>query len=239
MRRLAVCHLQHDIQQHDDTPMSLLSQTLEPVQVRVLAALIEKELSTPDHYPLSLNALTSACNQSSNREPVMLLDEGAVADAVDVLRRLGLVRSFQSIGSRVPKYQHLVADKAELTRPELAVLCVLALRGPQTRSEVRTRAARLLPGDNPDSIEAALEALIDRKPAPAATPLPRRLGQKEVRYSQTLSGEVPDVVDDVGVQLPPAATADRIAELEKAMDGLRSEVADLRAQLAEFQKQFE
>ena len=220
------------------TLMSMLPQILEPAQVRVLGALIEKELSTPDHYPLSLNALTSACNQSSNRDPVMLLDEGAVSDAVDVLRRLGLVRSFQSIGSRVPKYQHLMAEKAELNRPELAVLCVLALRGPQTRSEVRTRAARLLPGDNPDSIEAALEALIDREP-PAATRLPRRIGQKELRYAQTLGGEVLDVVDDVAVQAPPGSTADRITELEKAMDGLRSEVADLRAQLAAFQKQFE
>ncbi|MBA3560225.1 MAG: DUF480 domain-containing protein, partial [Gemmatimonadaceae bacterium] len=112
-------------------------------------------------------------------------------------------------------------------------------RGPQTRSEVRTRAARLLPGDNPDSIEAALEALIGRRPAPAATPLPRRLGQKEVRYAQTLGGEVVEVMDDVSVQIPPAAIADRIAELEKAMDELRSEVADLRAQFAVFKKQFE
>ena len=126
----------------------ILPTNLEPVEVRVIGSLIEKELSTPDNYPLSLNALTSACNQSSNRDPVMSLEEGTVMQAIDTLRRQGLVRSIQAIGSRVPKYQHLLAETDELTRAELAVLCVLALRGPQTQAEVRTRAARLMPGDD-------------------------------------------------------------------------------------------
>src|SRR5687768_13126027 len=118
----------------------MLPQTLGPVEVRVLGSLIEKELSTPDNYPLSLNALTNACNQSSNRDPVMALDEGAVSGGLDVLRRAGLVRSFQSSGSRVPKFQHLLAETEDLSRAELAVLSVLALRGPQTLGEIKSRA---------------------------------------------------------------------------------------------------
>jgi hypothetical protein len=216
----------------------MLPHDLEPVAVRVLGSLIEKELSTPDHYPLSLNALTSACNQSSNRDPVMSLDEGVVSQAIDGLRRQGLVRSIQAIGSRVPKYQHLLAEAGELTRAELAVLCVLALRGPQTLAEVRTRAARLAPGDDPGGIDAALEALIAREPDPVVTRLPRRPGQKEVRYAHRLAGEVVYAVDDI----PPAApggSSDRIAALEELAQDLRNEVADLRAQLAAFRKQFE
>ena len=123
----------------------MLPNNLEPVDVRVIGSLIEKELSTPDHYPLSLNALTSACNQSSNRDPVMALEEGAVMQAIDTLRRQGLVRSIQAIGSRVPKYQHLLAEAGEFTRAELAVLCVLALRGPQTQGPGALGRADLLP----------------------------------------------------------------------------------------------
>src|SRR5215207_3319096 len=107
----------------------MLPHTLSAVEVRVLGSLIEKELSTPDNYPLSLNSLTSACNQSSNRDPVMSLDEGAVMSAVDALRRQSLVRSFQASGSRVPKYRHLLTESGEITRAEVAVLCVLMLRG--------------------------------------------------------------------------------------------------------------
>src|SRR5688572_13310842 len=115
----------------------MLPQTLGPVEVRVLFSLVEKELSTPDHYPLSLNALTNACNQSSNRDPVMALDEETVAGALTTLRRANLVRQIQSIGSRVPKFEHLLVTAADLSRVELAILCVLALRGHQTLAEVR------------------------------------------------------------------------------------------------------
>lgn len=216
----------------------MLPHDLEPVAIRVLGSLIEKELSTPDHYPLSLNALTSACNQSSNRDPVMSLDEGVVSQAIDGLRRQGLVRSIQAIGSRVPKYQHLLAEVGELTPAELAILCVLTLRGPQTLAEVRTRAARLVPGDDPGGMDATLEALIVREPDPVVTRLPRRPGQKEVRYAHRLAGEVVFAVDDI----PPATTGsatDRITALEELTRELRNEVADLRAQLAAFRKQFE
>ena len=159
----------------------MLPNSLGPVDVRVIGSLIEKELSTPDHYPLSLNALTSACNQSSNRDPVMSLEETTVSQAIDTLRRQGLVRSIQAIGSRVPKYQHLLAESAELTRAELAVLCVLALRGPQTQAEVRTRAARLMPDEDTTGIDTALEALVTREPQPVVARLQRRPGQKEAR----------------------------------------------------------
>jgi uncharacterized protein YceH (UPF0502 family) len=216
----------------------MLPNNLEPVEVRVVGSLIEKELSTPDNYPLSLNALTSACNQSSNRDPVMALEEGAVMQAIDTLRRQGLVRSIQAIGSRVPKYQHLLAEAGDFTRAELAVLCVLALRGPQTQAEVRTRAARLMPGDDSTGIDAALEALISHEPQPVVARLPRRPGQKEARYAHLLAGDVAEAGDDTRVAPTPDDT-DRLAALEELANELRNEVADLRAQLATFRKQFE
>ena len=219
----------------------MLSRTLEPVELRVLGSLIEKELSTPDHYPLSLNALTSACNQSSNRDPVTMLDGASVSGAIGTLRRLGLMRSFQGIGERVPKYQHLLAETSELSRAELAVLCVLMLRGPQTLSEVRSRAARLMPGDDPEGVEAALEALIARDPVPLASRLPRRPGQKEVRYAHLLGGDI--VYEDEGEADTAVRTAvastDRIAALENLTRELRLEMSDLRAQFEAFRKQFE
>jgi uncharacterized protein YceH (UPF0502 family) len=214
----------------------MFPENLAPVEVRVLGSLIEKELSTPDHYPLSLNALTSACNQSSNRDPVMSLDEATVSRAIDTLRRQGLVRSIQGIGSRVPKYQHLMAEF--FSPAELAVLCVLALRGPQTQAEVRTRAARLMPGDDSAGLDAALDALVTRDAEPVVARLSRRPGQKEARYAHLLSGAVAEAADDVQVA-PPPPSSDRLAALEELALELRNEVADLRAQLASFRKQFE
>jgi uncharacterized protein len=218
----------------------MLLDNLDAVAVRVIGCLIEKELSTPDHYPLSLNALTSACNQSSNRDPVMALEEGTVSQAIDSLRRQGLVRSIQPIGSRVSKYLHLLAEVADFTRAELAVLCVLALRGQQTQAEVRTRAARLMPGDDTSGLDAALEALIAREAQPVVARLPRRPGQKEARYAHLLSGEVVAADDSApDASSPPAPSSDRLAALEQLADELRNEVSDLRAQLETFRRQFE
>jgi uncharacterized protein YceH (UPF0502 family) len=217
----------------------MLPNNLDPVAVRIIGCLIEKELSTPDHYPLSLNALTSACNQLSNRDPVMSLEESAVSQTIDSLRRQGLVRSIQSAGSRVPKYQHLLAEVGEFSRAELAVLCVLLLRGFQTQGEVRSRAARLIPADDSAGLDAALEALITRE-TPTVARLPRRPGQKEVRYGHLLSGDVIASTDDVPDHVPVTTpSADRIDALEQLANELRNEVADLRAQLAAFRKQFE
>lgn len=220
----------------------MLPQTLSPFEARVLGSLIEKELSTPDNYPLSLNATVSACNQSSNRDPVMTLDNPTVMHALDVLRRQSLVRSFQGSGERVPKFQHLLADTDDLSRAELAVLCVLMLRGPQTLNEVTTRASRLVPNDPIDAIQSALEALIARAPTPAAARLPRRPGQKEQRYAHLLGGEVvyEDADPDVDVaEGAPAKATDRLAALEALTQELRNEVTDLHAQFEAFRKQFE
>ena len=206
----------------------------------MLGSLIEKQLSTPDHYPLSLNALTNACNQSSNRDPIMALDEGDVSAAIDVVRRLNLVRSFQASGTRVPKYQHLLTEAGELSVAELGVLCVLMLRGPQTLAEVRSRAERLVPGGA--GVDEALEALIARDPSPAVVRLPRRPGQKEARYAHLLGGEIPAEADDDGVSTPapvPAGVGERLAALEELARDLRTEVTDLRAELAAFRRQFE
>src|SRR5262245_30255156 len=166
----------------------MLPTNLQPVEVRILGALVEKEYSTPDNYPLSLNALTNACNQSSNRDPVMALEESTVAEALNTLRRQGLVRSIQGIGSRVPKYEHQLATEGELSRAELAVLSVLTLRGPQTQAEVRSRAARLMPNDDSSGLDAALESLANRESQPLVARLARRPGQKEARYAHLLSG---------------------------------------------------
>jgi uncharacterized protein YceH (UPF0502 family) len=217
----------------------MLPTDFDPVAIRILGSLIEKELSTPDHYPLSLNALTSACNQSSNRDPVMSLEEGTVAQAIDGLRRLGLVRSMQSVGSRVPKYSHLLTEVGDLSRAELAVLSVLLLRGHQTQAEVRTRAARLMPSDASSGLDAALEALIAREPQPVVARLPRRPGQKEARYAHLLSGDVALSSDESPPSAPSMASSDRIAALEELVRELRNEVTDLQSQLATFRKQFE
>lgn len=216
----------------------MLPDDLEPVEIRVLGSLIEKELSTPEHYPLSLNSLTSACNQSSNRDPVMSLDEGTVSQAIDTLRRRGLVRSIQPIGSRVQKYLHLLAEIGEFTRAELAVLCTLALRGPQTQAEVRSRAARLMPDGDGTDLEPALEALTAREPQPVVRRLERQPGQKEPRYAHLLgSSSAPDQPRPLAP--PTVKSTDRMAALEAQVHELQKEVADLRSELASFRRQFE
>jgi uncharacterized protein YceH (UPF0502 family) len=213
---------------------------LTEVDVRVLGSLIEKEITTPDNYPLSLNGLTNACNQLSNREPVMQLDENTVKAGVDRLRRYALVRSIQRADARVMKYMHLAGDALGLDRPALAVMCVLMLRGPQTIGEIRTRASRLFDFESLEQVEATLNDLIARTPSPFVSRLPRHPGQKEARFAQLLSGEVtyepvaPAVVAEAGSPAP-----DRLSALESTVDELQREIADLRAELAAFRRQFE
>ena len=208
-------------------------------EVRVLGSLIEKEMTTPEYYPLSLNALTNACNQSSNREPVVQYEEATVAAALDTMRRRSLVRAVQQSGSRVTKYRHLAGETLGITGPQAALMCVMMLRGPQTLNELKTRGTRLFTFENLDDVETALNQLMARESPSLATQLERRPGQKEVRYAHLLAGE-PTVVD---APEPAAARTgrdvDRIAELEHALDEVRKEVADLRAQLDTFRKQFE
>ncbi|MGQ0646832.1 MAG: YceH family protein [Gemmatimonadaceae bacterium] len=211
---------------------------LTDVEVRVLGALIEKALTTPDYYPLSLHALTTACNQASNRDPVVHYDEATVSRAIDVLRRRSLVRAIQRSDSRVMKYQHLVAETWDLEGREVALLGVLMLRGPQTVAELRTRSSRLAPFADAADVENALHALTEREGSPLVVRLERRPGQKEVRYAHLLSGEVTHDAPDVS-PAPPHPEPDRIAALEEGVGELRHEVADLRAQLEAFRKQFE
>lgn len=219
---------------------------LTDVEVRVLGSLLEKEATTPDNYPLSLNALLAACNQTTNREPVMRLDEDEVVPATVALRRRGLLRQIQPAGSRVTKFEHLLGEAMELGRRELAVLGVLLLRGPQTPGELYARTVRLEPFSDLADLERVLETLIARQPEPLAVRLPRRPGQKEVRYTHLLGGDPPPVDDAPGTaEERPAATRraqpedDRVAALEQRVEELRAEVAALRVELDTFRAQLQ
>ena len=192
---------------------------LTPPEQRVLGCLLEKRFTTPDQYPLSLNALRLACNQTTNRDPVTDYDEATVRDAAQRLQRYGLVRLASGHGSRATKYRHLAEDALGLGREQLAVLAVLLLRGPQTPGELRQRIDRMVRLDSPAEVERVIEVLIDRG---YATRLPRRPGQKEERFAHLLGGEADDSVSADGAG--PLALAERVSRLE-------AEVAELRAEL--------
>lgn len=218
--------------------------TLNAHETRVLGSLIEKQITTPDYYPLSLNALVNACNQLTNRDPVMALDETLVVRALDGLRdkRLGML--FSGAESRVPKYKHTLTDAILLTPAELALLCVLLLRGPQTLAELRTRTERMFTFDTLPEVEEALNGLAAREPQPLVTKLPRAPGTKESRYAQLLSGPVETVPTAKTLPLEPATAAvrlenERITKLEQETADLRRELTELKEQLATFRKQFE
>ena len=200
-----------------------MDHTLSDIEVRVLGSLIEKEITTPDYYPLSLNALVAACNQSSNRNPVVHFDEDTVARAADSLREKKLVHLVERSESRVPRYRHILYEALNLGRPAIAVMCVLMLRGPQTVGEIRTRSARLYDFSSLEEVETTLNSLMSGQ-APLVVCLPRQSGQKEVRYAHLLSGEVR--------LTEPEAEPDRIGKLEKEVD-------DLKKQFEQFRKQFE
>ena len=227
----------------------MLEPALTDVEVRILGSLIEKEVTTPDNYPLSLNALTLACNQTSNREPVMQLDEAAVNAAIVALRRRSLLRAIQPSGSRVTKYSHLLGEALDLDARELAVLDVLMLRGPQTAGELNARTGRLAEFADLAQIETTLEALMSRQADALVVMLPRRAGQKEVRYAHLLSGtpSTPEVVDSADSEAAPiprgladtASTKDEIALLQRTVEELKAELAALRAQFDEFRAQFQ
>jgi len=221
----------------------MLHPPLTDVEVRVLGSLLEKEVTTPDNYPLSLNALLAACNQTTSREPVMRLDEDEVIPATVALRRRGLLRQIQPAGSRVTKYEHLLKEEMELGRRELAVLGVLMLRGPQTAGELYARTARLEPFADLADLEGVLEALMAREPEPLAARLPRRAGQKEVRFAHLLSGEPPADAPGHSDEAPVparrgAVEEERVAALERTLEELRAEVAELRGELEAFRAQF-
>ena len=206
--------------------MELLNET----EVRVLASLIEKESTTPEYYPLSLNALMLACNQKTNREPVVSYDEDTVSDALDSLRANRLAR-LSSAQSRVAKYEHSILEVFNLGRRELALLCTLMLRGPQTVGELRDRSERMRAFSDLEEVEACLETLMHWEPRPLATRLPRQPGTEGAPLhapAERRCGE------------PPAPRmAERASPLEEQVEALRQEVRELREEFANFRRQFE
>ena len=215
--------------------------SLTATEVRVLGSLIEKDSTTPEYYPLSLNALMNACNQKSNRDPVMHLDEDAVRDAIDGLQQQRMAGPAGGADSRVTKYEHRLQEVFNFTRPEIAVLCVLLLRGPQTPGELRGRAERLHSFAALDDVQSALQKLAQREP-PLVKVLPRQPGTKESRWVHLMAGDV--VVEEMpqtaGVTSGRSSVdAERIVKLEEEMTALRTEVGELKEQMERFRKQFE
>ena len=228
----------------------LLSQN----EVRVLGSLLEKAVTTPDYYPLTLNSLTLACNQLTNRDPVVSFEETTVVRALDTLREKRLASVFTGAESRVAKYKHSFTDALLLTPAEVGLLCVLMLRGPQTLAELRTRTERFQPFETLAEVEEALQTLAARQPQPLVVKLPRLPGTKEPRYAHLLCGPVettisekyPSPIRTTGALSAEAlakadvrAENDRLAKLEEETAALRRELAELKQQFADFRKQLE
>src|SRR5579864_7736400 len=216
-----------------------MTHILTAIEARVLGALIEKDITTPDYYPLSLNALINACNQKNNRDPVTSLDEETVRLALRNLSDKRLAGPASGADGRVTKYEHRLQEVFNFSRPETAILCVLLLRGPQTPGELRGRTERMHRFEHLDDVLSGLQQLMRRDP-PLAKALGLRPGTKEIRYAHLLSG-------DMEAWEPPAETAssgvidenERVTHLEAQVSALQSEVAELKQQMAEFRKQFE
>jgi uncharacterized protein YceH (UPF0502 family) len=215
---------------------------LTPNEVRVLGSLIEKQITTPEYYPLTLNSLTLACNQKNNRNPVTALTESEVEQALDSLRDKNLAYVFYGSTSRVPKFKH-VAENLQLSPPEIAVMCVLMLSGAQTTGEIRGRAYRLYEVAGLEEIEQTLNALSTKDPEPLVTKLPRQAGQKEARFAHLLAGEVKteelDGEHPVSKQTRRSVESEKVVSLEHRVETLAAEVEGLRRQFDEFKKQFE
>jgi uncharacterized protein YceH (UPF0502 family) len=216
---------------------------LNEVETRVLGSLVEKDVTTPDYYPLSLNALVNACNQKNNRDPVMNLDEDTVQQALTTLQEKRLAGPTSSADSRVTKYEHRLQEAFNFTRGETAMLCVLLLRGPQTPGELRGRTERMHRFEDLTEVQSTLQRLMQRDP-PLARVLPRQPGTKEARYKHLLAGDVEDFTDVARAPTPASvprnpANADRLSSLEDEVANLHREIAELKEQFASFRKQFE
>jgi uncharacterized protein len=213
---------------------------LNEVEARVLGSLIEKDITTPDYYPLSQNALTNACNQKNNREPVMTLDEDAVRLALRTLNEKGLAGAAGGADSRVTKYEHRLQEAFNFTRPEVAVLCVLLLRGPQTPGELRGRTERMHRFEELPDVLAALQRLMQREP-PLVKMLPRQPGTKESRFAHLLCGDVEGytTLPQPSMTVSSGNDSERIDRLEAEVTALKKEQAELKEQLERFRKQFE
>ena len=206
-----------------------MTHVLSPVAARVLGSLVEKEITTPEYYPLSLNALANACNQKNNREPVMNLDEDQIRQALHQLEDDGLAGPARSTDSRVSKYEHRMQEVFNFTRGEIAVVCVLLLRGPQTPGELRGRSERMHRFEELSDVQSNLQRLMQREP-PLVKVLPRQPGTKEARYAHLFSGEPAEVL--VNTEATESAVTGRgLAQLEAEIAALREEVAELRGQV--------
>jgi uncharacterized protein YceH (UPF0502 family) len=219
-----------------------MTTTFNDIEVRVLGALVEKQVTTPEYYPLTLNSLTLACNQKNNRNPVTNYSENEVAQALETLREKNLTYVYHGSTSRVPKYKHVMPEVMHLSPPETALMCVLMLRGPQTVGEMRGNATRLHEFSGLEEVEETLNSLISREPESLVVRLPRQPGQKEARVAHLLSG--PPSEDIMLEATAPRATArpndrERIESLEQNLTALTEEVQTLKQQFAEFKKQFE
>lgn len=208
---------------------------LNALEARVIGCLIEKQITTPDQYPLSLNALTNACNQKSNRDPVMALDDATVQQTIDSLNHKHFILEKSGFGSRVPKFQHRFCNTEfgtlQFSAVEVAILCELMLRGPQTPGELRTRASRMCTVTGVEEIEGALEQLSRREDGPFVVKLAREPGRRDSCYAHLLSGEVhvPPATDDRPPPAPVrAADDDRLTRLEQSVAALRAEIEELK-----------
>lgn len=214
-----------------------MERILNEYELRVLGALVEKHIATPDYYPMTVNALVNACNQKNHRDPVVSYDEPTVARALESLREKNLAYIFHGSDSRVPKYGHLFPKAFDLSEPEVALLCVLILRGPQTPGELRSRTAHLHQFENLPLVESLLQALSLRD-EPLVVRLPRQQGSRESRFAHLLGGPVDTEIQALPSQ-PSKPSQDRIDRLEAEINSLRAEIADLKAQFEDFKTQFE
>ena len=216
-----------------------MTEKLNEIEARVIGCLIEKELTTPEYYPLTLNALVAACNQKTNREPVVSYDEQIVQKALDDLRERNLAYVFYGSTSRVPKYKHILDKVYELERSEVSIVCVLLLRGAQTIGELRGRTDRLYDFSNLGEVQETLDNLA-RRDEPLVVKLERQPGQKEVRYAHLLSGAVDAAAYAKEVIAPTRqAGTERVENLERELENLREEFNLFRQSFEEFKKQFE
>lgn len=221
-----------------------MATILSDIEVRVVGSLVEKQVTTPEYYPLTLNSLTLACNQKNNRNPVTAFSEDMVAQALESLREKNLAYVYYGSTSRVPKYKHVLTEVLHLSQPELALMCVLMLKGTLTVGELRGSGSRLYEFSGLEEVDETLSKLMAREPEPLVIRLPRQPGQKETRFAHLLSGEV--TIEQVAESEHTLRTVptkrnetEKVRELEQTMEVLRAEVRALQEQFEEFKKQFE
>lgn len=219
------------------SPLQKMTTTINEIEARILGSLVEKQLTTPEYYPLTLNALTAACNQKSNRDPVMSLDESMILAAIDTLRDKNLVYLFYGSGSRTVKYKHMLPNVYELEPPAVALMSLLLLRGPQTIGELRGRADRLHQFSSLQEVQETLDEMADR-PEPLVIRLERQPGQKEARYAHLLSGEVDVESIRSRPETVPTGASEKYSELESEVRRLTEELHTLREEFESFKQQF-